>query len=67
MTAQNKIFSITKKKVVSKNINGCNVTLIFSERRNEKVEKAILAILMESYENRLELNFLQNKNQENFC
>ena len=67
MTEQNEKINIAEKRTVSKTINGCNVTLVFSDHRNEKIEKAVLSIMMESYENRLELNFLQNKNQENFC
>lgn len=40
--------------VINKEINGINVAIYFSKKRNEKVKDMVLDILMESYEKRMQ-------------
>ena len=40
--------------VINKEINGINLAIYFSKKRNEKVKDMVLDILMESYEKRMQ-------------
>ncbi len=40
--------------VINKEINGINVAIYFSKKRNEKVKDMVLDILMDSYEKRMQ-------------
>ena len=47
-------YEVDYSHVINKEINGINVAIYFSKKRNEKVKDMVLDILMDSYEKRMQ-------------
>lgn len=47
-------YEIDYDHVINKKINGVNVVVYFSKKRNEKIKDMVLDILMNSYEKRVQ-------------
>ena len=47
-------YEVDYDHVINKEINGINVAIYFSKKRNEKVKDMVLDILMDSYEKRMQ-------------
>lgn len=45
-------YEIDYEHVIDREINGVNVSIYFSKKRNEKIKDMVLDILMDSYEKR---------------
>lgn len=43
-------YEIDYEHVIDREINGVNVSIYFSKKRNEKIKDMVLDILMDSYE-----------------
>ena len=53
------MYEIDYEHVINKKIGGVEVTIYFSKQKNEKLKDLVLGLLLDSYENRMQV-YLEN-------
>ena len=54
------MYEVDYEHVINKKIGGVEVTIYFSKQKNEKLKDLILGLLLDSYENRMQV-YLENR------